>query len=178
MLRLTLEDWDASLWILILGRIPGGPPCCIWRAPSALTLPRLHPSHLPLDCCLLSRLLLPNKALQLRSCSRHLPAGSSRFKSQLSSKFHPNLVLLSFGLKSFNDCIAHEVQMTLQWVRGPAWTVHGLHLGVSLATMNCMPFCKLSQYLCAFGFFSYTSHVFPLVHWLGRGLVSYLSRLN
>lgn len=141
----------------------------MWWVPSALQLPRLHLSHLPLDCCLLSSIFVPNETLQLPSCSRHLPTSSSSFKSQLSSKFHPNLVLLSFGLKPFNDCIA-QVQMTSQWVRGPAWTVHGLHLGLSLATMNCTPFCKLSQYLCAFGSFSYTSHIFPLVYWLGRCL--------
>lgn len=118
--------------------------------------------------------LLP--PLQLLFCNRHHLADSSSFESQLLSKFHPNLVLLSFGLKAFNDRIAHEVQMTSQWVRGPAWTVHGLHLGVSLATMNCMQFCKLWQHLCAFGSFSYTSPVLPLVHWLGRCL--HLSRLN
>lgn len=98
-------------------------------------------SPLPVNQYLLSSLLAPHTASHLSSYRRHLQMSPSSFKSQLGSTFHPNLIFLSFGLKSFNDGTAREVHMPPHGVRGYTYAWPG---SACLTIKNCTQLCTHS----------------------------------
>lgn len=93
----------------------------------------------------------------------------SHSKSQSSFKVHPNLILLPFGCKFFNDSPACEIQ-PWQGVRVTAGTRRS-PLGVSLATVDTVrQLCRHSQCLCACALALSLSGILPHIHSAGSHL--------